>query len=46
MRPKGYIKNLLFNLLDMKKKVIGYGASTKVNVILQFCNLNFSDKNL
>jgi hypothetical protein len=24
----------------MKKKVIGYGASTKGNVILQFCNFN------
>ena len=32
--------NLLKNLKDMKKKVLGYGASTKGNVILQFCNLN------
>ena len=24
----------------MKKKVIGYGASTKGNVILQFCNID------
>ena len=24
----------------MKKKVYGYGASTKGNVILQFCNIN------
>ena len=24
----------------MGKKVIGYGASTKGNVILQFCNIN------
>ncbi len=28
----------------MKKKVIGYGASTKGNVILQYCNL--SSKNI
>ena len=24
----------------MKKKVFGYGASTKGNVILQFCNID------
>ena len=34
------LKDLLSNLIDMKKKVIGYGASTKGNVILQYCNLN------
>ena len=28
----------------MKKKIIGYGASTKGNVILQYCKLN--QKNL
>ena len=33
-------KNLIFNLKKMKKKVIGYGASTKGNVILQYCGLN------
>ena len=27
----------------MKKKVIGYGASTKGNVILQYCNINKDD---
>ena len=27
-------------LKDMKKKVLGYGASTKGNVILQFCKIN------
>ena len=26
-----------------EKKVIGYGASTKGNVILQYCNLNSND---
>ena len=26
----------------MKKRVYGYGASTKGNVILQFCNINSS----
>ena len=26
----------------MKKKVIGYGASTKGNIILQYCNINSS----
>ena len=24
----------------MKKKVVGYGASTKGNIILQFCNID------
>ena len=33
-------RTLMLNLRDMKKKVIGYGASTKGNVILQFCNIN------
>ena len=40
---KKTLQDLLSNLLDMKKKVIGYGASTKGNVILQFCNLKSSD---
>ena len=40
---KKFLKDLLLNLIDMKKKVIGYGASTKGNVILQFCNLTSSD---
>ena len=40
---KKTLQDLLSNLIDMKKKVIGYGASTKGNVILQFCNLNSSD---
>ena len=28
------------NLNDMNKTVLGYGASTKGNIILQFCNIN------
>ena len=40
---KKFLQDLLLNLIDMKKKVIGYGASTKGNVILQFCNLTSSD---
>jgi len=31
---------LLLNLKKNKKKVIGYGASTKGNVLLQFCKIN------
>ena len=27
----------------MKKKIIAYGASTKGNVILQYCNFNHND---
>ena len=27
----------------MKKKIIGYGASTKGNVLLQYCNFNSQD---
>ena len=37
---KKVFRNLLLNLRDMKKNVIGYGASTKGNVILQFCNID------
>ena len=32
--------NSLKKLKSKNKKVIGYGASTKGNVILQFCNIN------
>jgi len=39
-KHKEIFRNLLLNLKDMNKKVIGYGASTKGNVILQFCNIN------
>jgi hypothetical protein len=37
---KKLFKDLILNLNDMGKKVIGYGASTKGNVILQFCKIN------
>lgn len=37
------LRNFLKNLSDMKKKIYGYGASTKGNVILQFSKI---DKNL
>jgi len=40
---KKLLKDLILNLNDMKKKVIGYGASTKGNVILQFCNIGKND---
>ena len=36
---KKLFKELLLNLKDMKKKIIGYGASTKGNVILQYCGI-------
>ena len=34
------LSDLIKNLIDMKKKVLGYGASTKGNVILQYCKIN------
>ncbi len=40
LKHKKVFRNLLLNLNDMKKKVIGYGASTKGNIILQFCNID------
>lgn len=39
-KKKKDLKDLLENLIDMKKKVYGYGASTKGNVILQFSKIN------
>ena len=39
-KHKKLLKDLILNLKDMKKNVAGYGASTKGNVILQFCDLN------
>jgi hypothetical protein len=39
-KHKILLKELLLNLKDMKKKMIGYGASTKGNVMLQYCNIN------
>ncbi len=34
------LKQLLITLKKQKKKVLGYGASTKGNVILQYCKIN------
>ncbi len=34
------LKKLLITLRKQKKKIIGYGASTKGNVLLQYCNIN------
>tara|TARA_B100000989_G_scaffold29126_1_gene18721 strand:- start:1652 stop:2875 length:1224 start_codon:yes stop_codon:yes gene_type:complete len=39
-KHKKLFKDLILNLDDMGKKVLGYGASTKGNVILQFCNIS------
>jgi len=39
-RFKKVFRKLLIDLRYNKKKVIGYGASTKGNVILQYCNIN------
>ena len=40
LKQRKLLIDLLKNLKDMKKKVLGYGASTKGNVILQFCNID------
>ena len=37
---KKILRNLLISLKKSGKKVYGYGASTKGNVILQFCNID------
>ena len=34
------LKQLLKTLKKQNKKIIGYGASTKGNVLLQYCNIN------
>ena len=34
------LKKLLNSLKNQNKKIIGYGASTKGNVLLQFCKIN------
>ena len=39
-KHKFLLKKLILNLISKKKKVIGYGASTKGNVILQYCKIN------
>ena len=40
IKHRKLFKELILNLQDMKKNIIGYGASTKGNVILQYCNFN------
>ena len=37
---KVLLKELLVTLKKQNKKIIGYGASTKGNVLLQYCNIN------
>ncbi len=37
---KYLLKKLLFTLKKQKKKILGYGASTKGNVLLQYCNID------
>jgi NDP-4-keto-2,6-dideoxyhexose 3-C-methyltransferase len=37
------LRNLLADLKSKGKSILGYGASTKGNVILQYCNLGPSD---
>ena len=39
-KHKKIFKELLLNLKDMNKSVIGYGASTKGNIILQYCGID------
>ena len=42
-RHRGDLKRLIGSLKSDGKKIFGYGASTKGNVLLQFCNLNTND---
>jgi hypothetical protein len=37
---KYLLKKLLLTLKKQNKKILGYGASTKGNVLLQYCNIN------
>jgi len=39
-RHRKNLKELINSLVADGKKIIGYGASTKGNVLLQFCGLN------
>jgi len=39
-KHKKVFRKLLINLKKNNKKIIGYGASTKGNVILQYCNID------
>ena len=40
---KKLLKKLLANLKKENKKIMGYGASTKGNVLLQYCKLTSKD---
>jgi len=40
IKHKKIFRDLLLSLKKNKKKIIGYGASTKGNVILQFCKID------
>ncbi len=40
VKHKKVLRNLLLKIKKMKKKIIGYGASTKGNSILQFSKIN------
>lgn len=40
LNHKKLLKKLLVTLKKQNKKVVGYGASTKGNVLLQFCGIN------
>ena len=40
LNHKKLLKKLLITLKKQNKKVVGYGASTKGNVLLQFCGIN------
>lgn len=42
-RHRSNLKNLIKSLVANGKKVVGYGASTKGNVLLQFCGLGVKD---
>lgn len=42
-RHRNNLRDLIKSLVDDGKKVFGYGASTKGNVLLQFCNLTKED---
>ena len=37
---KTLLKKLLLTLKKQNKKILGYGASTKGNVLLQYCNID------
>jgi hypothetical protein len=40
MKEKKILINFLLKIKKSGKKIIGYGASTKGNIILQWCNIN------